>query len=82
MMGPLNYKGSRPSMKYDYPYEPKRTLRPWADVCRLYTEKTGQPLTEANARDIAIRAFEKLRKELDKSSNSGLKKLFRSIIAD
>jgi hypothetical protein len=78
----FNKKGRRPSVEYINPEVPKRTLRPWSDVCKMYTEKTGLPMTEANARDIAIRAFEKLRKELNKRGNAHVKKLFITSIAD
>lgn len=78
----FNKKGRRPSVEYVNPEAPKRTLRPWAEVCTMYTEKTGLPMTEANARDIAIRAFEKLRKELNKRDNRQIKKLFLATIAD
>jgi len=79
---PINKKGRRPSTEYVDPDAPKRTLRPWEDVARIYTEKTGEPMTNANARDIAIRAFEKLRKELDKRKNTQLRGLFVAAIAD
>jgi hypothetical protein len=81
-INPIQKKGRRPSVEYVNPDAPKRTLRPWAEVCKIYTEQTGEPLTEANARDIAIRAFEKLRRELNKRDNAKLKKLFSATIAD
>ena len=81
-INPIQKKGRRPSVEYVNPDAPKRTLRPWAEVCEIYTKRTGELLTEANARDIAIRAFEKLRRELNKRDNAKLKKLFSATIAD
>lgn len=76
---PLGKKvGRRPSSEYVNPDEPKSTLRPWKEVAEMYTQITGEPMTDVRAKDFAIRALEKLNRELMKRKNGSLLTMLRS----
>lgn len=56
-------------------------LRPWSEVSRLYTEKTGQMMNPKLAENVHQRALKKLRIALEKASNAQILEVLRSELA-
>lgn len=49
--------------------EQMTTLRPWCEVARLYTEKTGEPITRGGAWTVGQRALRKIRRAIKQGGN-------------
>lgn len=71
-------KGHRPSSRYIESGIPRRTLRPWADVARMFNEQTGESLTEVQAKSIGLAAIAKMAKVLDMDTNRLIKHAIQS----
>jgi len=53
-------------------------LRPWGEVARLYTEKTGEAMNAKLAENINQRALKKVRIALEKAANAQILETFSS----
>lgn len=60
---------NRDKRNYDY------SLRSWAEVARLYSEKTGEKMSSKHAEHIHARALKKLALALDKAENIKLRNI-------